>query len=80
MVIFDGKSADAFKNGKISPEGWLMEGSDTLQKFGDVRFTWSSVRRTCPEPAAKRAVNSGCYLQSRYEVQILDSFGLAGKK
>lgn len=79
VVIFDGKSADAFKNGKISPEGWLMEGSDTLQKFGDCTLHLEFRTPYMPGARGQARGNSGCYLQSRYEVQILDSFGLAGK-
>lgn len=79
VVIFDGKCADAFKNGKISPEGWLMEGSDTLQKFGDCTLHLEFRTPYMPGARGQARGNSGCYLQSRYEVQILDSFGLAGK-
>lgn len=79
VVIFDGKSAEAFKNGKISPEGWLMEGSDTLQKFGDCELHLEFRTPYMPLARGQGRGNSGCYLQSRFEVQILDSFGLAGK-
>lgn len=79
VVIFDGKNADAFKNGKVSPEGWLMEGSDTLEKFGSCRLHLEFRTPFMPSARGQARGNSGCYLQSRYEVQVLDSFGLAGK-
>jgi hypothetical protein len=79
VVIFDGKNADAFKNGKVSPEGWLMEGSDTIEKFGDCKLHLEFRTPYMPTARGQGRGNSGCYLQSRYEVQILDSFGLAGK-
>jgi hypothetical protein len=79
VVIFDGKDAAAFKNGKVSPEGWLMEGSDTVEKFGDCELHLEFRTPFMPAARGQARGNSGCYLQSRYEVQILDSFGLAGK-
>lgn len=79
VVLFDGTNADAFKNGKVSPEGWLMEGSDTVEQFGDCELHLEFRTPFMPTARGQARGNSGCYLQSRYEVQILDSFGLAGK-
>jgi len=79
IVIFDGTNADAFKNGKVSPEGWLMEGSDTIETFGDCELHLEFRTPFMPTARGQARGNSGCYLQSRYEVQILDSFGLVGK-
>lgn len=79
VVLFDGTNADAFQGGKVSPEGWLMEGSDTVDKFGDCELHLEFRTPFMPTARGQGRGNSGCYLQSRYEVQILDSFGLAGK-
>lgn len=79
VVLFDGTNADAFKEGKVSPEGWLMEGSDTIEKFGGCELHLEFRTPFMPTARGQARGNSGCYLQSRYEVQILDSFGLAGK-
>ncbi len=79
VVLFDGTNADAFTNGKVSPEGWLMEGSDTIDRFGDCELHLEFRTPFMPTARGQARGNSGCYLQSRYEVQILDSFGRAGK-
>lgn len=79
VVLFDGSSPAAFKNGRLSPEGWLMEGSDTVDTFGDCTLHLEFRLPFMPTARGQQRANSGCYLQSRYEVQILDSFGLAGK-
>ncbi len=79
VVLFDGSNADAFKGGKVSPEGWLMEGSTTNQTFGDCTLHLEFRTPFQPEASGQGRGNSGCYLQGRYEVQVLDSFGLVGK-
>ena len=60
IVIFDGKNADAFKNGKVSPEGWLMEGSDTIEKFGDCELHLEFRTPFMPAARGQARGNSGC--------------------
>ena len=80
IVLFDGSSADKFENGKLVEKNLL--GSDQLLEQTEVRrshvCTSSSARRSCRNPRPRRG-NSGVYIQSRYELQVLDSFGLDGK-
>jgi len=79
IVLFDGKDASAWENGRVTEEGFLNVNVATKQKFND--FTLHMEFRTpfMPSSRGQARGNSGLYLQSRYEVQILDSFGLSGE-
>lgn len=79
VVLFDGTTAEHFVGGRMTPDGLLMEGATSKQKFGS--FTIHLEFRTPFEPYARGQGrgNSGFYAQGRYEVQILDSFGLEGE-
>ena len=79
VVLFDGTSADKFENGKIVQENLLLADCFSKEKFGD--HTMHLEFRTPFKPAARGQArgNSGVYIQSRYECQVLDSFGLSGE-
>ena len=92
VLLFDGKSLDGWtkRDGK-SPAHWkLMDngavqvagGGDIIskQKFGGA-FKLHVEFRVPYEPQGKGQGrgNSGVYVQGRYEVQILDSYGLKSK-
>jgi len=83
IVIFDGPGpvdeTETLVNPRITADGLLMEGVVTKQEFGDA--TWHIEFLLPYQPAARGQGrgNSGAYFQGRYEVQMLDSFGLEGK-
>jgi hypothetical protein len=79
VILFDGTTADNFENGKMTSDLLLMADCTSKEKFGD--HTLHVEFRTPFKPYARGQArgNSGVYVQSRYEVQVLDSFGLEGK-
>lgn len=78
-VLFDGKDAKDWVEGKIVEGNLLLAGTRTKDDFQD--FTFHMEFRTPFVPAARGQArgNSGLYLQNRYECQVLDSFGLEGE-
>lgn len=88
-ILFDGKNLDAWTkpDGK-SPAAWQLLDDGVMQvKGGDVlskaRFGACTIHVEFRLPLMPRATgqgraNSGVYVQNRYEVQVLDSFGLKG--
>lgn len=78
-VLFDGKNVNRFVNGKVSPEGWLIQGTKSETEMQSFKLHLEFMLSFMPEARGQGRGNSGCYMQSRYEVQVLDSFGLDGK-
>ena len=90
LVLFDGSTTEHFvtarkKPVEITKDGFLRlprgsGGLFTAKPFGDCQFHVEFRLPFEPEGRGQGRSNSGCYLQSRYEVQILDSFGLKGRE
>jgi hypothetical protein len=88
IILFDGKNLDAWvkRDGKGKPSWKLLEGGIMQVQGGDIitrekfdgRFHLYVEFRVPYKPQAKgqERGNSGVYLQGRYEVQVLDSYGL----
>jgi hypothetical protein len=79
VVLFDGKSTDAWQRARMTDDGLLMQGVTSKQKFGSHSLHIEFRLPYMPTARGQARGNSGIYLQGRYEVQMLDSFGLDGK-
>lgn len=74
VVLFDGKSAEQFEGGRMTDDGLLKQGATS--KFKHQSGTLHLEFQIPYGPLLPSRGNSGVYLQSRYEVQMLDSFGV----
>ena len=78
IVLFDGTNADEWQNGHMANGN--LEGSDvpSKRKFGDHKIHLEFRLSYMPFAREQGRSNSGVYPQHRYEIQVLDSFGLTG--
>ena len=80
VVLFSGAdSVDNWKNGKVTEEGLLQQGTMSNQTFEGGTLHVEFMLSYMPYARGQGRSNSGCYVQGRYEVQVLDSFGLSGE-
>ena len=79
VVLFDGSTAEHFIGGRLSGDGLLKQGATSKQQFGSYKLHMEFLLSYMPYARGQGRANSGCYHQGRYEVQILDSFGLKGE-
>ena len=80
IVLFDGKSVDGWHNGKLVNQKFLgATNCYSRDKMGDHTLHIEFRTPFMPTSSGQARGNSGVYVQSRYEVQVLDSFGLEGK-
>ena len=79
IVLFDGKNADEWSGGHLDDRGLLMAGPTSKRQFGDFTLHAEFFLPFKPLGRGQDRGNSGVYLQNRYEVQVLDSFGLKGE-
>ena len=74
-ILFDGTNADDWQNGKIDERHLLVDGARTKKKYQDFTMHVEYILPFKPLARDQERGNSGVYLQDRYEVQILDTFG-----
>lgn len=95
IFLFDGKNLSEWKHVSSKPgqnqvqwklvKGGAMEvkpGSGSIitkRQFRDIKLHLEFRTPFMPEARGQGRGNSGVYLQGRYEVQVLDSYGLEGK-
>ena len=81
LVLFNGSAASAknFERGQIVLGNLLRHDCESKEKFGDHQLHLEFRTPYMPFARGQGRGNSGMYLQGRYEVQVLDSFGLSGK-
>jgi hypothetical protein len=79
IVLFGAdKNLDAWTNVHIDQRGLLESGCKTKQHFTNYTMHCEFLLPFKPLGRGQDRGNSGVYMQDRYEVQVLDSFGLKG--
>jgi hypothetical protein len=87
IVLFDGGDLDGWLDAQDRPAAWRVHGEDlivepgrgdifTRRSFSDFQLHLEFWLPEMPEATGQDRANSGIYLQGRYELQILDSFGM----
>ena len=79
IVLFDGKDTKKFRNTWMDNRGLLAVGAYTLASYTDYTLHCEFILPYMPSALGQDRGNSGVYQQNRYEVQVLDSFGLVAK-
>ena len=85
IVLFDGRSLDAWSSGENRPARWrVVDGAfevvpgtgqiETRRSFGDVQLHVEWMSPSPPRGKDQDRGNSGVFFMGRYEVQVLDSW------
>ena len=78
VVLFDGTTADKWEKGRLSKGNNLEAETATKDKFGSYTLHIELRLSYMPDARGQGRSNSGVYIHSCYEIQVLDSFGLEG--
>ena len=79
IVLFDVNRVNDFKGNKMGDDGLLGVGGTSNETFLDHKIHIEFRTPFQPNDSGQRRGNSGVYIQGRYELQVLDSFGLSGE-
>ncbi|MBU6387666.1 MAG: DUF1080 domain-containing protein, partial [Planctomycetes bacterium] len=79
LVLFDGSNVEKFEGGKLVDGKYLGVGCKSKDVFQDHRLHLEFRTPFQPSDSGQGRGNSGVYIQGRYELQVLDSFGLRGE-
>lgn len=79
VVLFDGSSAEGWEGGHMDDRKLLFAGCKSKKAFGSFTAHLEFLLPFKPLGRGQDRANSGVYVQDRYEVQVLDSFGLKGE-
>lgn len=80
VVLFGGKEdVGNWNGGRVTADGLLQQGVLCKTPHGSGKLHLEFQLSYMPFARGQGRSNSGCYLQGRYEVQMLDSFGLEGE-
>jgi membrane-bound lytic murein transglycosylase len=86
LVLFDGKDLSKWVDKDGKPAGWKVENGymevvaksgniSTRESFGDCQLHIEFSEPTPAEGESQERGNSGVFLMSTYEIQVLDSYG-----
>lgn len=75
VVLYDGTNTDQWKDGKIDDRHFLQQGAETKKKYQSFALHLEFMLPFKPFGRDQDRGNSGIYIQRRYEVQVLDTFG-----
>jgi hypothetical protein len=83
VVLFDGTKETFDKHwrpgAQMSDDGLLKPGATSVDTFQDQTLHLEFWLPYMPKSTGQGRANSGNYIHGRYELQILDSFGLEGE-
>ncbi|MGB9602028.1 MAG: 3-keto-disaccharide hydrolase [Verrucomicrobiia bacterium] len=81
IVLFDGTDCDQWQGGHFDELGrkLLAAGCKSKRSFTNFFLHVEFLLPFKPTARGQERGNSGVYLQDRYEIQVLDSFGLKGE-
>lgn len=79
VVLFDGTSAEGWEGGHLDDRKLLAAGCKSRAVFTNFTAHVEFLLPFKPLGRGQDRGNSGVYVQDRYEIQVLDSFGLKGE-